>query len=455
MRALSRWLGTLILTLAAWPVAANFHLFTINELYSNADGTVQFLEMTANSPGQQVVNGHTLRITLGQFGTTLNTFTVPGNLPGDTAGHRVLFGTQGFAALGIVTPDYVVPNNFFPLGNGTVNWGENSDTWTYSGLPADGSHSLDRAGGTPVNSPQNFAGQMGTVVPPPPLAVQRAFVASSGSDGNTGSGCGLAAPCRSFASAQTVVKDGGEIVALDAAGYGPIAVTKNVTITANPGFYAGIAVASGDGVTIATGGINVTLRGLNINGTGGANGVNMTNGARLSIENCVISNFASGAGVFVNTAATVRIVDSLVRDNMHGVLLYSGAKVAVSGSKFLGNANTGVYVGGSTAGTITTAAVADSVISGTGFAGIYAYAPDASATARIAVASSTISNNANGVIADVSSGTTVVTLADSMVTGNTTGLTQNGTATLELLGNNTVRQNGTDTVGTITTVSPL
>ena len=289
----------------------------------------------------------------------------------------------------------------------------------------------------------------------PAEAAQRAFVSSTGSDARTTSGCGIATPCRTFAAAQTVVSDGGEIVALDAAGYGPITVTKNVTITANPGFYAGIAVASGDGVTIATSGINVTLRGLNINATGGANGVNMTNGSRLSVENCVISNFTSGAGVFVNTAATVRIIDSLIRDNMHGVRLYSGARAAISGSKFLGNANTGVYVGGSTAGTITTAAVSDSVISGTGFAGLYAYAPNATATARIAVTGSTISNNANGVIADVSSGTTVVTLADSMVTGNTTGLKQVGTATLELLGNNTVRQNGTETVGTITTVSPL
>jgi hypothetical protein len=448
MRTISRWLGPLILTLVAWPVSASFHLWVMNELYSNADGSVQFLELSTSAGGQELVANHVLTATQG---ATTRTFMVPTNLPGDSTGRRFLFGTQGFAALGVVTPDYIVPNGFFFLGNGTVNWA-GVDNWNYSGLPSDGSLSLNRDGSTAVNSPQNFAGQTGTVVPP---VVQRAFVKSSGSDGNTGSGCGLAAPCRSFASAQTVVKDGGEIVALDAAGYGPITVTKNVTITANPGFYAGIAVASGDGVTIATGGINVTLRGLNINGTGGANAVNMTNGSRLSIENCVISNFASGAGVFVNTAATVRIVDSLVRDNMHGVLLYSGAKAAISGSKFLGNANTGVYVGGSTAGTITTAAVSDSVISGTGFAGLYAYAPDATATARIAVASSTISNNANGVVADVSSGITVVTVTDSMVTGNTTGLSQVGTATLELLGNNTVRQNGTDTVGTITTVSPM
>src|ERR1700693_1663297 len=97
---------------------------------------------------------------------------------------------------------------------------------------------------------------LAAVAATPAEAAQRAFVSSSGSDANTAMGCGLATSCRSFASAQTVVSDGGEIVALDAAGYGPITVTKNVTITANPGFYAGIAVASGSGVMIATANLN-------------------------------------------------------------------------------------------------------------------------------------------------------------------------------------------------------
>src|ERR1700682_1004627 len=195
----------------------------------------------------------------------------------------------------------------------------------------------------------------------PAEAAQRAFVSSSGNDANTASGCGLAAPCRSFASAQTVVSDGGEIVALDAAGYGPITITKNVTLTANPGFYAGIAAPSGNAVTIATAGINVTLRGLNINGVGGANGVVMTNGARLSIENCLISNFTS-EGILIDTAATVRIIDSLVRDNAWGIHLQGGATVTISGTRVLGNLDEGIWVNGAPAGTTTTAAIGDSVL---------------------------------------------------------------------------------------------
>jgi len=198
----------------------------------------------------------------------------------------------------------------------------------------------------------------------PAHALQRAFVASYGNDANTASGCLLANPCRGFAAAMTVVDPGGEIIALDAAGYAPVTINKSVTITANPGFYAGISVATGDGVTIATASVVVTLRGLNINGIGGAKGVNMTNGNRLSIENCVISNFTSD-GVFVNSTAKVRVADSLIRDNGHaGVYLQGGATGDVVRSIFLGNADFGVTAEGNVGATLTTVNVSDSMFNG-------------------------------------------------------------------------------------------
>jgi hypothetical protein len=165
----------LFLALAAGAASASFHLVTMNELYSNADGSVQFLEMTALAPSQQFFSGHSLRVTQG--GATHN-FTVSGNLPGDTSGRRILFGTQGFADLGIVQPDFIVPNGFFFAGSGTVSWGPGADVWNYANLPTDGQSSLNRNGSTGVNSPQNFAGASGTVSgttspppPPPPAAL--------------------------------------------------------------------------------------------------------------------------------------------------------------------------------------------------------------------------------------------------------------------------------------------
>jgi Periplasmic copper-binding protein (NosD) len=290
----------------------------------------------------------------------------------------------------------------------------------------------------------------------PAEAASRAFVSSSGNDANTASGCGIGAPCRSFASAQTVVNDGGEIIALDAAGYGPIMVTKNVTITANPGFYAGIAApGTTNAVDIATAGISVTLRGLNINSTSAANnGIVMTNGSRLSIENCVISNFSTGTGVWITTPATVRIVDSLIRDNYNGVYIDLGAVAVISNSKMLGN-NNGVFVDGTT-GVTTTVAISDSTVANGGNVGIWGTSSGAAGLGRVSVIRSTVSNNGNiGILADTSGGAAVVTVSENLVTGNSTGLSQGSAATLETLGNNTVRQNGADTAGTLTSVSGI
>jgi Right handed beta helix region len=286
-------------------------------------------------------------------------------------------------------------------------------------------------------------------------AAQRAFVSSSGSDMNTASGCGLATPCRSFASAQTVVSDGGEIVALDAAGYGPITITKSVTIVANPGFYAGIAVASGHGIDIATAGVNVILRGLNINGIGGNLndiGVYMADGALLSIENCVISNFTNGFGVLVSAPAVVRIADSLIRDNDRGLYFDSGATATISGSTIAGSTNVAVYVYGTPAGTTTTAAISDTLVTNS-YLGVLSTSYTAATVTQISVTRSTISNNQYGVNAE-GTGPAVLTLSKSMVTGNLNGLSQFAAgSTFESLGNNTVRQNGTNATGTITTVS--
>jgi hypothetical protein len=59
--------------------------------------------------------------------------------------------------------------------------------------------------------------------------IVRTFVSGHGSDSNA---CTVAAPCRTFQHAHDTVGGGGEVVALDAAGYGSITINKSVTITA-------------------------------------------------------------------------------------------------------------------------------------------------------------------------------------------------------------------------------
>jgi len=146
---------------------AAFHLFRIQELYSSADGTVQFVELkeSSGSDFENFWQGHALTSTQG---ATIRTFTFPADLPGtQTASRSVLVATPGFAALAGVAPDYTVPAPFLFPGGGTINYA-GVDTVTYPALPTDGVTSVDRNGVRASNTPTNFAGQSGALAPPAP-----------------------------------------------------------------------------------------------------------------------------------------------------------------------------------------------------------------------------------------------------------------------------------------------
>ena len=162
--------AALILSFVAANVFASFHLFRIEQIFSNADGTVQFvvLHEFTGSGGEHLWAGQSLT-TQGAQG--MRTFTFPSNLPSSaTANKRVLVATQGFAALGLVAPDYTVPNGFLPLGNGTLNYA-NVDLLAYASLPSDGTHAIDRNGTVIPNLATNFAGAQGSVTASAPVAL--------------------------------------------------------------------------------------------------------------------------------------------------------------------------------------------------------------------------------------------------------------------------------------------
>src|SRR5580704_11834451 len=129
------------------------------------------------------------------------------------------------------------------------------------------------------------AGMIALVVASSPaLAVgtaSRTFVSGTGTDTGT---CPLATPCRTFAYALTQTAPSGEIIVLSSAGYGTVTITQAVSII-NTSNFAGVTVASGDGITINAGASDsVTLRGLTIDGGGtGSNGVVFNSGGCLII----------------------------------------------------------------------------------------------------------------------------------------------------------------------------
>jgi hypothetical protein len=125
----------------------------------------------------------------------------------------------------------------------------------------------------------------------------RVFVSSAGVD--TGA-CTRSAPCRNFAYAIGQVAAGGEIVALDTAGYGAVTISQSVTIYAAPGAVASIASPGFalNLITISAGSSDtVTLRNLFLNSsTSFSNGVVINSAGVVRIANTVFANAISGSG---------------------------------------------------------------------------------------------------------------------------------------------------------------
>jgi serralysin len=159
---------------------AGFHLWQVKEVFTNASGSVQFVEMFDSFGGEIFTSGFTLSA---NSDGNIKTFTFPGNLPTNTPG-SLLIATTGFGSLsGGVTPDFTfsqggVSGTFFNPNatNLTFTFSGNSDSMAFTGasLPKNGINSLTDAGavgfppGTPnissgVNSPTNLLGSLGGI----------------------------------------------------------------------------------------------------------------------------------------------------------------------------------------------------------------------------------------------------------------------------------------------------
>jgi hypothetical protein len=179
-----------------------------------------------------------------------------------------------------------------------------------------------------------------------PAQAQRArvFVASYGDDANP---CTFGSPCKTFQHAHDVAAAGGEVTAIDSAGFGPITITKAITITSPEGVEAGIVpTAGGNAITInAAIGDTIVLRGLTLNGSGvgangGANGIVFNSGTTLMVTNCFAQNFittsdqAHGNGILIQpTSSTIKFIitnTTVLNNDVSGILYLppSGSPIA-------------------------------------------------------------------------------------------------------------------------------
>jgi hypothetical protein len=299
-----------------------------------------------------------------------------------------------------------------------------------------------------------------------PAHAQRArtFVASYGNDANP---CTFGSPCKTFQQAVNVVAAGGEVTAIDSAGFGPIAISQAITITSPDGVEAGIVPVSGGAAIIINAGPNdaVVLRGLTLNGSGaGSNGVVFNSGASLTVTNCVVQNFASdgsnitnGNGILIQpTSSQVNftITNSIFVNNDNDGILYfppsgsASANGVVDHVTGTGNFD-GIAVISGTGGTVT--AISNSNFSNNGDDGIFV----SNGTGLLTMSIDTVSAVSNSVSGIAASGTPNVLLGRSVITGNGTGVDNTTSNTFFTYKDNRISGNGTDISSPLNTTVPL
>jgi hypothetical protein len=163
--ALSFCVATLLAAMAT-TASALPGTFQIDQIYSDAAGVVQFVViydrgMRDCDSGEERWAGEILRSSGGSRPD--QTFVFPTNLPTcRTSDQRILIASQAFAALGILAPDYVIPNGFLPIPNGTLNFAGVSGV-AYNSLPSDGVTAILGDGTRIRNLATNLAGQTASV----------------------------------------------------------------------------------------------------------------------------------------------------------------------------------------------------------------------------------------------------------------------------------------------------
>jgi hypothetical protein len=289
----------------------------------------------------------------------------------------------------------------------------------------------------------------------------RTFVSEAGNDSNP---CSFAAPCRHFQAAVNATSAGGEVDALDPAGYGPITITQGITIEGQGWSYIA-PPASGNAITINAGGSDkIYIHGVSLNGagiTGGTNGIVFNSGNGLTVTDCVVQNFqyagpgqTTGDGILVQPssgAISFVINNTVASNNGFAGIIYlppNGSmatangvidRVVTSNNQFGIAINTQLFGGGSTTVAITNSIASENIDTGISVS-------SASAALAVSIDNTSSSSNQTGISAG---GTPSVILGRSVITGNSGDGIFNGTSSNTFYGyqDNRINGNGTDIVG--------
>jgi hypothetical protein len=228
----------------------------------------------------------------------------------------------------------------------------------------------------------------------------RTWVSGIGDDVNP---CSRTAPCKTLAMAITRTAPGGEINAVDSAGFGVVTITKSITIDLRS-VEGGILNAGVSGFVVNGSGIDVVLRGVHVHAGGAAEPL-------PPLPACQFS--ANSQGVRILNARSVRIEDSSISSQaVAGVnIVPSAAAIDVSLDRVDIHNSCGTGINAAPTGTgRTNLHVDDTSIVST------ATALSVGANAAASIAGSTLFGNGTGLNAH--DGGTIAGLGNNVLVGN-------------------------------------
>jgi hypothetical protein len=282
----------------------------------------------------------------------------------------------------------------------------------------------------------------------------RTWVSGVGDDVNP---CSRTAPCKTFAGAISKTANGGEINALDSAGFGTITITKSITIDGT-GVHAGILSAGTNGVVVnALSTDKVILRNLSINGAGtGVHGIRWINSSgALVIEhvkvqrvtNSGLDGSLTGNGNLTINDFSVSYTGPGVANQDAGIRLTTSAgliKASIVGA-VIDNSQIGINIQDNVQATIR-----DSTVSGIGGTsiGVRVATVNAAAVDTVHLEGVTVSNLNEGVRVTTAGGASKVFLSNCNIFNcAAAGTNAAGAVTVTSFINNRFANNGSDQSG--------
>jgi hypothetical protein len=255
-----------------------------------------------------------------------------------------------------------------------------------------------------------------------PAQAQRArvFVSVHGTDSGV---CSAGSPCRTFQFAHDATLPGGEIDVMDTGGYGPLTITKAISVINPLGVVASIATP-GTAIIIKAGPSDkIALRGLNLDGNGiTETGIEFDSGASLTITDCVIRNMTNDGLDFFSISSSDQRLD-------------------ISNSQFNDNADAGVAIQSQSAGAIR-ATIEHSRLSGNAAYGLIVRPAGGTGTVIGAVTDSVAAGDFTCVLASTLNQSTInITLTRVLIQDCTYGAQSTGTNAAIFLGQSTLTGN--------------